>query len=64
MCESTVSLSAIDTRVYQLKSGNEVLFQDVRNAIYPYEWSEYLPWDDRYVPPYEYTFRVRTISIV
>lgn len=58
ICDSTVSLSAIDQRVLQLKSGNEVLFDDVFNTIQSYEWNDWMPWEDRYIPQYEWSFRV------
>lgn len=56
-CDSTVSFSAIDQRVLQLKSGNEILYNDVTQAMYPFSWGwleDYRP----YIPPYEWSFKV------
>jgi CD109 antigen len=57
-CDSTVSLSAIDQRVLQLRSDNEITKDNVMNAISQYEWSDYLPYEDDYsYRPSEWIFQ-------
>ena len=57
-CGSTVSLSFIDQRVLLLKDGNEILYNDVLNAVRPFDF-EFLPFPGRFiVDPNERNFLV------